>query len=245
MLKNKIGIIGYGEIGRSIDQIYKNKGFCPEIKDFNVNGDLTNCDYLHICIPYTDSFVDIITDYVRQYSPKIVIINSTVQVGTSNRIYYITNVPVVHSPIRGIHPNLVDGIMTFKMFIGSTVSSALVKVYELYEYLGLKNIVSCDKSETTELAKLLDTTYYGLCIAFHKDVKELCNKFNLNFDQVMTEYNKSYNQGYTQLGKQNVVRPVLQDMLGPIGGHCVVPNAEILSNIWDSKVLDCILKYKG
>ena len=70
------------------------------------------------------------------------------------------------------------------------------------------------------------------------------DKFGVNFDEAVTDFNKTYNEGYLKLGKKNVVRPVLFVDDKPIGGHCVVPNAEILNNNFKSEAVDLILKYK-
>lgn len=245
MLPNKVGIVGHGEIGKSIEQLYGLHQIKCQICDINRRDDMIDCDVLHICIPYNNKFVDVVSKYINEFNPRCVIINSTVQVGTTRTIQNNTGKQIVHSPIRGLHPNLLAGILTFKLFVGSDNSETAKYVEQLYTKLGVPSVAICDNTETTELAKLLDTTYYGICIAFHKEVKLLCDKYNLDFNKVMTEYNETYNIGYTVLGKPNVVRPVLKDVPGPIGGHCVVPNAEILTEIWDSKILELILKYQG
>jgi UDP-N-acetyl-D-mannosaminuronate dehydrogenase len=113
------------------------------------------------------------------------------------------------------------------------------------EKLGLKTKVFYP-SVTTELGKLLDTSYYGLCIAWHGEMKKISDKLGVNFEEVVTAFNKTYNEGYKKLGKSNVVRPVLYppQKTGGIGGHCVIPNAELLKKYFKSKALDLILEYK-
>ena len=50
--------------------------------------------------------------------------------------------------------------------------------------------------------------------------------------QVYTWANETYNQGYKELGKENVIRPVLFPPKGEIGGHCVVPNFNLRLSSW-------------
>ena len=47
---NKIGIIGYGEIGSSLHNVYKEFEYNVEVIDtsLGLNGDLSNCDLLNI-----------------------------------------------------------------------------------------------------------------------------------------------------------------------------------------------------
>ncbi len=112
------------------------------------------------------------------------------------------------------------------------------------ESLGIKTRIFTP-SATTELGKLLDTTYYGLCIAFHGEIKKMCDKLHLDFDKVATDFNQTYNEGYQKLGLKNVIRPVLYPPKPYISGHCVVSNAKILKKHFKSLALDLILKYRS
>ena len=99
-------------------------------------------------------------------------------------------------------------------------------------------------SKTTELGKLLSTTYYGLCIAWHGEMAKMCKKLKIDFDQTVTDFNKTYNQGYKKLKMPHVIRPVLYPPKNnKISGHCVIPNAKILQKIFKSGSLEVVLKY--
>ena len=245
-MKN-IAIIGYGEIGESLEKCYLGKKFNISIldtgKSINTLPEVT--DILNICIPYTETFVDNVSNYILKYTPKLTIIHSTVIPETTRKIIEKTNIKtVVHSPVRGVHPRLYEGLKTFTKFIGGEDVSAIELTKIHFDALELEYEVF-ENSITTELAKILCTTYYGLCIAFHNDIFNLCNKFNLNYDEVATKWNSSYNDGYIKLGMQNVVRPVLYPPKdNKIGGHCVIPNASLCKTFFDSKALDYILELK-
>ena len=236
----KIGILGNGEVGSAIGKFYEN----PLIKDLNKDeiGE-QKLDVLNVCIPYSKKFIDIVFESIKKNKPNLVIVHSTVHPGTTKRIF--DKYPkIVHSPIRGIHPYLFEGVKTFVKFIGADDKKIGIIAKEHMEKIGLI-IKLVDNSTSTELGKLLDTTYYGFCIAFHQFADDLCDKYDVDFEVVMTEFNKTYNEGYAKLGKKNVVRPVLFSPKKKIGGHCVVSNAEILKDIADDQsFLDVILKYK-
>ena len=245
----KIGILGYGEIGKAIHKVYENCKddlFQVVIKDLNRDDGLTELDVLNISIPYNDSFdfVDAVKNAIEFTGAKLTIINSTVAVGTIRKLKStLPEKKIVHSPCRGVHPNLYEGIMTFEKLVGSTEEKDTLFAVDHLHSLGIK-AVPCSNSETTELAKLLDTSYYGICIAYHGEAMKACEKFGANFEQAMTLFNSTYNEGYTKLGKSNVVRPVLTSPVGGIGGHCVVENAELLLKQFDSSALELILQYK-
>jgi len=237
-MENKIAIIGIGEIGSSLAEVYKSKGFKTMLRDIDLNTIHGDVDVLNICLPYGKEFVNIVNDYIDEYLPKITIIHSTVPVGTTKQIKR----PCVHSPVRGIHPNLKEGIEKFVKFIGYNNDVDLALTEEHYRELEII-FYPVKNSDSSELAKLTSTTYYGLCIAWHGEMKKMCDKHGIDFD-VINKWTQSYNLGYYGLDMQQVVRPNLYPPENGIGGHCVIPNTELLAEEFKSKALDLILEYK-
>jgi len=236
MQKNKVGILGYGEVGQAIAKFYKN----PRIKDLKRDDDLMGVEILNICIPWSDNFVKIVKEEIKRIKPKLTIIHSTVAPNTIKKI----GGQVVHSPIRGIHPNLYEGVKTFVKYIGADNKKAGEMANKHLKGLGLKTKLFFP-SVTTEIGKLLDTTYYAFCIAWHGEMKKICDKTNVDFEKAIIDFNKTYNEGYSKLGKLNVIRPVLYPPVNnKIGGHCLISNTEILAKHFKSKAFDLILDYK-
>lgn len=220
-----------GQVGSALLEVLSEK--C-EVFDIDFNEVLPfagKFNVLHICIPYNDLFEAAVTTYIKQYlTPQgLVIIHSTVPVGTS------TKLNAVHSPIRGVHPHLADGIRRFLKFFGGPRAAEAAWMW--HSIVGGTASAS-PKAEDTEALKLWDTTYYGWNIVFEKAVKAYCDEHRLNFDIVYTQANRSYNEGYANLGMESVRRPVLKHYPGKVGGHCVIPNAKLLGG----EVADFILK---
>ena len=229
-----MGILGFGEVGRAIAGFYTH----PKIKNRSNDDGLTNLDVLHICIPYSGDFVKAVKKTIKKANPRITIIHSTVAVGTTAKIGGM----VVHSPIRGIHPNLYEGIKTFVKYIGADNKIAARRAEHHLKSLGLRTKVFYPSK--TQSWELLDTTYYGLCIAFHGEMKRVCTEQGVPFDDAVTEFNRTYNAGYKKLGMEHVVRPVLRPPNPAIGGHCILPNTAILKKYFKSKALDLVLAYR-
>ena len=229
-MKN-ILVIGLGEIGTSVKNIEEQAGNKVYVCDLNVDkcklNESNEYDIIHVCIPYKEhGFVKTVVEYWRKYFSPMVIIHSTVTVGTT-RLIENYGVPVVHSFVRGIHPNLEEGLLTFEKPVGSSDKEFSSKASDHLESLGMKTKI-LSSSEASELSKVLSTTYYGYNIIFAKLVNEMCKQEGVDFDEVYTWANETYNQGYKELGKENVIRPVLFPPKGGIGGHCVVPNFNLL-----------------
>lgn len=234
----KIGILGYGEIGQAIAKFYKN----PLIKSLQRDDGLQGVDILHVCIPYGENFVSIVAKEIASIKPKLTIIHSTTVPGITKKLASRFSGMVVHSPARGVHPYLYEGIKTFVKYVGADEAKAGQVAQKHFESLGIVAKVF-SPAATTEVGKLFDTTYYGLIIAWHGEMKKLCDKLGVNFADAVTDFNTTYNEGYRKLGKHNVVRPVLSAPEGAIGGHCVLPNAKLLKKYLHSKAIDLILNY--
>lgn len=219
-------VVGNGEVGSSLARVLR----CAAVDIREYIDDTVK--FLHICFPYNKNFLDQVTIYRESYQAERVIIHSTVPVGTSKRL------GAWHSPIRGVHPNLEQGIRTFVKYLGvNTLEDPLVN--ELMDEFALHgvSIQPIFRTENTEAGKLLSTTYYAWNIMFEKWVYEYCKENDLNFDTVYTMFNNSYNEGYKKLGMEHVVRPVLKHHEGQIGGHCQIPNAHLLGDFEPAKII--------
>lgn len=237
-MKNVL-IIGMGEIGTAlyslIEDSRKYQIYKKDLEEIDINA---NIDIMHICIPYTDEFVDIVRGYVEKFKPKLIIINSTVRPGTTQEIFGKCKISIVHSPVRGKHPNIKEGLLLYKKYIGPIDRNAGENAKNHFETLGVKTELFKSPIET-ELAKILSTSYYGLCIAWHQEMERICKKFNADFDQTVTEFNKTYNDGIKDVNP-NLIRPIMYP--GFIGGHCVMPNLTILQKDIKSDFIDAIVK---
>jgi len=237
-------IIGTGEVGKSLTNVLlkrKVNKLTIVINRDNTQNDFNDvlsegCKTLHICFPFNVRFVKDVIRYVKIVKPTLVIIHSTVQVGITRKINNKVNSLVVHSPVRGVHPHLEKGLITFVKYVGTESDWAYKKAIQ-----EMSNI-TCERMrqpENTELGKLFSTSYYGICISWHREMNKICKKFGVNFTDAATRFNETYNNGYKEF-KPNVVRPTLTPPTGKIGGHCVVQNAKLLKTQLKSTFLDLI-----
>ena len=208
-------VIGLGQIGSALVEIFKCDG---EDKFQNIEASEKHYVFLHISFPYSDDFISEVKRYQDKYNPKYTIIHSTVPMGTTEKC------GANHSPVRGIHPHLKEGILTFKKFIGGEDCFEIASEFKKYRI----DCLCVHDSKVTEALKLIDTTQYGYLIMLNKEIYKWCQKYGLNFDIVYSLANETYNDGYTKLFHPQVVRPYLDYRNEPIGGHCVIPNAKLL-----------------
>ena len=210
-------IVGYGEIGKALYSVLNNAGYDVKYRDFESSEKIENIDVMHVCFPYSKTFVKSVAKYKKIYKPKNTVIHSTVPVGTSEKCksYY--------SPVRGIHPHLEKSLLTFVKYLAP--NNDVLKSY--FEKAGI-SIEESEKTQTLEAMKLYCTTIYALNVIAEKEIWDFCKKHNLDFETVYTKCNQTYNDGYEKLGFPQFSKYILSHKDGKIGGHCLIPNCKLL-----------------
>jgi UDP-N-acetyl-D-mannosaminuronate dehydrogenase len=238
-------VVGLGEIGRSLFELLKERRKF-EVYGWDVDkrkmqdiqqGDLPKeVDVLHICYRCSDQkeFVNTTVDYAMRFRPELTIINSTVPPGTTQKVYTLLGGHVAHSPVRGMHETR-EGMKRYLLFLTKYIGGVDEKSAELarrhFEELGLKTKILIGSVET-ELAKLFETTYRGWMIACFQEMHRISRRFGADFDQVADFLEDDHRVRFD--------RPI--HFPGVIGGHCLIPNAELLLESYDSEFIRLILR---
>jgi UDP-N-acetyl-D-mannosaminuronate dehydrogenase len=227
-MKQKVLVVGVGEIGKPllgiIGQKYEAYGL-----DVEPTGPLPRCDIMHLCFPYSDpdQFLQESLRYVREYDPSLTIINSTVAPGTTRRVATESGRAVVNSPVRGKHARMSEELLHYTRFIGALTSQAGEQASEHFTRLGMRTRL-LSSPEASELAKLTETTYFGLLITWAQEVERYCKAIGVNYDEVVSFY------------EEISFFPPVKYFPGVIGGHCVMPNIQILKQRFKSDILDAV-----
>ncbi|MCX8153882.1 MAG: GDP-mannose dehydrogenase [Candidatus Bathyarchaeota archaeon] len=246
MNTHKVLIVGLGEVGRALYEIIKESGkfdvygfdLCEDKMRIVTGGvELPDTfDVMHICYPCVDVkiFVTATLDYMKKFNPKLTIIDSTVTPGTTQKIYEYTKSLVAHSPIRGMHKNLEtmkNDIRFWSKYVGGTTQKAAELTRKHFEQVGLKVKVLRGPVET-ELAKLFETTYRAWMIACFQEMHRISRHFGADFNEVVDMIEDIHRVHFN--------KPLHYP--GVIGGHCLIPNTELLLKVWNSDFLQLILK---
>lgn len=230
-------VIGLGEIGSAIKTVLEEKYGKDHVFGIDYNEESPDrVDVIHICFGWSPDFKNEVEKYKNLYLKDgcLTIIHATVPVGTSR------SCGAVHSPVRGIHPHLVNGLKTFVKFFGGDRSEEASHIFDEIA----SSVVFVDKSETTEALKLWETTIYAWNIVIEKEIYDYCAQHDIDFNTVYTQANLTYNEGYEKLGYPHYKKFVLKHVCGEIGGHCLVPNAKLLNNWIGDLILSKNESYK-
>ncbi len=220
-------VVGLGEVGMPLLEIIREKQHADGV-DIEPVAAPAACGTMHICIPYRPArFVREVLHYIEKYRPELTIINSTVGVGTTREIAAKSGAAVVHSPVRGKHAKMKADMRHYTKFIGALDENAGRKAAEHFQAVGLRTRL-LGSPEATELAKLTETTYFGVLIAWAQEVERYCASAGAQYDEVVSFYDEIS------------FFPPVKYFPGIIGGHCVLPNIGILKDHFDSGILNAI-----
>ena len=224
-------VIGLGEIGLPIYKIIS-KHFPVEGIDINsiLNKEkpsLTNHDiaFVHFCIPFSKNFYNIIKKYEKKFQPEAIVIHSTISPKTTEKLQKLIKCPVIYSATRGVHKRMLRDLKRYTKFysVYNSVSKSN-HVSKMYEQRMKKCGIKTKKLSnplTLELAKIVvDTSYYGWLINYAQISKIISDKYDVDYDEMW-----SFSDEIHKFLKN---RPKM--FPGFIGGHCVIPNLELIDN---------------
>jgi UDP-N-acetyl-D-mannosaminuronate dehydrogenase len=223
-------ILGMGQVGETLFQLLKAREFdCIGIdndnskcKNYSENSTIENPEFLHVCLPgELAEFEELTLSWISKIKDlKVIVIHSTVKPGTTKKIQEKSNIPVLFSPVRGVHTRFLEDTKYYTKFVASDekqidpeIKSGFEKRFQKVEWIST--------TKTVELAKLLvDTTYYGWLINYAQITKMICEKEGIDFDEMW----KFADEIHENLGNRPKMYP------GIIGGHCVIPNLSLIEN---------------
>lgn len=198
-------VIGAGEVGKAVAEVL----VCAA-RDIDHHEPFP-VDVLHICFPWSEDFAAQVEKYQDIYEPLVTAVHSTVPVGTCRAL------DACHSPVRGRHPHLAEGLRAFVKFFAGKGAHEAAEAWP-----GPVEVVA--DPETTEAGKLWELLSYGLQIAIQKEMYAWCVERCADPDIAYRLFAETYNSGYQQLGHPEFTRPIITPTPGRIGGHCVTQN---------------------
>jgi len=225
-------VIGLGEIGIILYKLFF-KSFIIEGYDINPKlipknlkkNELLPVRFLHICIPYTKNFNLQVFKLEKKFHPQGIIIHSTIKPSTTSNIQRKLQIPVIYSATRGVHKRMLKDLRRYTKFFAIKNNApnkkwACTEFVKLLKKSGLKT-KQMSSPITLELGKIVcDTSYYGWLINFAQISKIIADREKVDYDEMWSFSNEIHKF----LGNRPKMFP------GFIGGHCVIPNLELLND---------------
>lgn len=225
-MKEKVLVVGAGEVGGPLAKVLSGT-YDVVIKDVEPLA-LESVEVMHICYPYDpDKFVSTAVEYMELYTPAVTIVNSTIVPGVTRQIGEKSGRAVAYSPVRGKHTRMAQDLVRYAKFISSPQTEALERTRSHFLGAGMR-VCSMESPEALELAKLLETSYFGVLLGWAQEMERFAGRVGadyLDVQQFMEEIDY-------------LPRVVFQP--GYVGGHCVLPNSFLLDQVGPSLFMDAM-----
>lgn len=231
-------IIGMGEIGKSLEKVFiesNHEGMdlqTLDIEDKEVTGPV---DIMHIAFGWSENFEAVVQAYQKRFKPYATIVYSTVPIGTCKRLN------VFHSPVEGRHPELAKSIREMPRWISSNDGRMWLAV-GFWESI-CKEVRTIHSTDFTEFLKLRSTSKFGINLVWTQYEADTAASLGMDFE-LLKKFDQDYNRLYKTLDMDWAQRYILDPPAGKIGGHCVVPNAELLDKQFPNDLLKMIKEFK-
>jgi UDP-N-acetyl-D-mannosaminuronate dehydrogenase len=227
-VRQNVIVVGLGEVGKPLFELISKHHDTIGV-DISPVEPVGHIDVMHVCYPFQiKDFIGETARYIELFKPTLTVVNSTVAIGTTRAIAERTGTAIVNSPVRGKHAHMLDQLQIYTKFVGAMDATVGQQAAEHFESVGLKTKV-LSSPEATELAKLTETTYFGLMIAWAQEIERYCDNSGQDYGEVVSFF------------EEIKFFPPVKYFPGVIGGHCVMPNIEILSQRYRySMILEAI-----
>ena len=205
-------------VGYDVDERLMNKSKFKKFQE-------TQTSFLHIAIPVTSKFEPNILQLYKKFKPECIVMHSTVGPGTTEKIQEKLDVPLIYSATRGVHKRMLKDIKRYTKFFAISKNApkkqwAAKSFSRKMKNCGVRT-KQMSKPETLELAKIVcDTSYLGWLVNFAQISNVISKQYNVDYDEMWTFSEEIHKF----LGNRPKMHP------GIIGGHCVIPNLQLLRN---------------
>ncbi len=224
-------LIGFGEVGSALHEVLSERrdfAIADPAKGFNPEP--FEADWCHICIPYTDTFVSTMVEYVRKFEPQNVVLHSTLPIGTTRQVEKALDyaADVYYSPIRGRHPRLARYIRDFPKWYACSIQGELDERFRTYFAAAGIQTRKAPNFEALEWYKLLETFTYGYNLVMWQEIERQAKKIPGHKDTNLSELKSWLHEKRKVYDGDLGAVPIYDLVPGPIGGHCILSNIELL-----------------
>ena len=196
----KIAIIGHGYVGKAMEQFFKDHYelviYDPFLGYETTEDDVNQCHASFVCVPTPrgeggSCDVSIVEGVLEWLDTEIIVIKSTVEVGTTERLSKQYNRKIVFSPEYvgestywtpfNFHTDMKE--TPFYTFGGDRKECS--KVVDLVVVVtGPCKRYNITDSTTAEMAKYMENAFYATKVAFCNELYDICESVDVDWNEV-------------------------------------------------------------
>jgi UDPglucose 6-dehydrogenase len=193
MERPRIGIVGYGVVGRSMHRLFGDDAAALDV-DATVEdrAEINTSDVVFLCVPTPigpDGACDtsIVEECVRWIEAPQIVIRSTISPGTTDRLRAATGKSILFQPEyigeTPAHP-LADVRKHEFVILGGPRDEAS-RVADLYQHYYHSNVrFYFTEARTAELAKYMENSFYAAKVTFCNEFYDLADAFDVDYNEL-------------------------------------------------------------
>ena len=223
----KIGIVGYGVVGKAQEYLAKRFGNKTIHADIEYDQKIEDCDIIFICVPNGE-----VKKSVESYknAKGLLVIKSTVPIGTTDCLIAKHNIHICHNPeFLRTETAYTDVLYPPMIVVGTCCEKHSDILYKFYRDVQASFIETTPSM--SETVKLTLNAYLATQLMFWNSIKDLCDKLNIKADNIarIAAYDSRVSPyGFSPIGK-------------PLSGKCLPKDLEHLVNAYNNNSIEPIL----
>ena len=193
MARGKVGIVGYGVVGRSLHLLFGNDAVTLDVEATPEDRAAINaCEAVFICVPTPPAAdlacdTSIVEECVRWIESPLIVIRSTVAPGTTDRLRRETGKAILFQPenlgetVR--HP-MADVKGRSFIILGGPVDEAsrVADIYLRYYHSELRFYFT--SAITAEVAKYMENSFYAVKVTFCNEFYDIARAFGVEYQEL-------------------------------------------------------------
>lgn len=186
----KIGIVGYGHVGKAMHKLFQDAVIYDEPLELGARSDINGCDTVFVCVPTPQGDngncdTRIVEEVLSWIEAPLIILRSTVKVGFTDKMMKKLHKEIVFQPEyygeTVAHPFADLNERSWLVFGGTKHGISLaIKTYQTVINSNIR-IYQAD-AKTAEMAKYMENAFLALKVTFCNEMYDIANALGADYN---------------------------------------------------------------
>jgi len=193
MSQKSVAIVGYGAVGRGIHTLFPHAAIYDEPLGIGSREEVNRCEFAFVSVPTPQGSdgecnTSIVENVVSWIESDIIILRSTVEVGTTDRLRETLGKHVIFQPEYGPaetpdHP--FNDLRKIRWVILGGQRQDTIRAADLYKTTFNADItIQQTDARTAELTKYMENCFLALKVTFCNEFYDIANKVGVDFNEM-------------------------------------------------------------